>query len=275
MLTNTQMTLQEMSDEYAAFLEKFKPKKTTDDCYTPDNVYLAVLKWVISEYGIDPHNVVRPFWPGGDYEREKYPEGCTVVDNPPFSIIAAICRRYQHDGIKFFLFAPYLTNFSAQSKGLTHIITDVDVMYENGATVNTAFLTNLQPGCEIRTAPTLRKAIYDADRANRKEKKRELPKYSYPPEVLTSTMVGYLSKYGQDFSVATDDCFFIRQLESQRAKGKGLFGSGYLLSEKAAAEKAAAEKAAAEKAAATKWPLSENELAIIKSLSKGYNPYEE
>lgn len=32
----------EMTGEYAAFVEKFKPKKTTDDCYTPDNVYAAV-----------------------------------------------------------------------------------------------------------------------------------------------------------------------------------------------------------------------------------------
>ena len=250
MLKDTQLTLQEVSDEYRAFLDKFKPKKTTDDCYTPDNVYDAVLNWVISEYGIDKDNIVRPFWPGGDYEREHYPGGCTVVDNPPFSIISAICKRYQENGIKFFLFAPYLTNFSSQIKGCTHIVIDVDVMYENGATVNTSFITNLQPGCEIRTAPTLRNAIFEADRQNRKEKKRELPKYSYPPNVVTATMIGYLSKYGQNIQIASEDCFFIRALDAQKAKGKGLFGSGYLISEKAAAEKAAAEKAAAEKAAA-------------------------
>ena len=256
MLTGTQMTLQEVSEEYKEFLEKFKPKKTTDDCYTPDNIYTAVLNWVVAEYGIDRGNIIRPFWPGADYEREHYPEGCTVVDNPPFSIISSICKRYQDNGIAFFLFAPYLTNFSSQTKGITHIITDIDVMYENGATVNTAFLTNLQPGCEIRTAPSLRAAIYKADRENRKEKKRELPKYSYPPNVVTATMIGYLSKYGQDVQIATEDCFFIRALDAQRAKGKGLFGSGYLISEKAAAEKAAAEK----------WQLSENEIAIIRSL---------
>lgn len=26
------------TQEYAAFVEKFKPKKTTDDCYTPSNL---------------------------------------------------------------------------------------------------------------------------------------------------------------------------------------------------------------------------------------------
>ena len=291
MLNDTQLTLQEVSDEYREFINKFKSKKTTDDCYTPDNVYDAVLDWVISEYGIDKNNIVRPFWPGGDYEREHYPEWCTVVDNPPFSIISAICKRYQENGIKFFLFAPYLTNFSSQIKGCTHIIVDVDVMYENGATVNTSFITNLQPGCEIRTAPTLRNAIFEADRQNRKEKKRELPKYSYPPNVVTATMIGYLSKYGQNIQIASEDCFFIRALDAQKAKGKCLFGSGYLISEKAAAEKAAAEKAAAEKAAAEKaaaekaaaekaaaekWQLSEREKTIIKLLDKhGFNPYQE
>lgn len=29
--------------DYAGFVEKFKPKKTTDDCITPDAVYEAVL----------------------------------------------------------------------------------------------------------------------------------------------------------------------------------------------------------------------------------------
>ena len=60
-------------------------------------------------------------------------------------------------------------------------------------------------------------------------------------------------------------------LDAQKASGKGLFGSGFLLSEKAAAEKAAAEKAAAEKAAAEKvntntWELSEREWTIVRGL---------
>ena len=45
MLDNVQMTLADESEEYAAFVEKFKPKKTTDDCYTPPAVYEAVLNY--------------------------------------------------------------------------------------------------------------------------------------------------------------------------------------------------------------------------------------
>ena len=33
---------QEETVEYKGFVEKFKPKKTTDDCYTPLLIYEAV-----------------------------------------------------------------------------------------------------------------------------------------------------------------------------------------------------------------------------------------
>lgn len=90
--------------EYDAFTEKFKPKKTTDDCYTPPLVYDAIRDWACSEYGIDPACIVRPFYPGGDYERFDYPDACVVLDNPPFSILSKICEFYIDRGIAFFLF---------------------------------------------------------------------------------------------------------------------------------------------------------------------------
>ena len=70
--------------EYDAFLDKFKRKLTTDDCYTPDNVYNAVADWVAEEYRLDRACFVRPFYPGGDYQSYDYPPECVVVDNPPF-----------------------------------------------------------------------------------------------------------------------------------------------------------------------------------------------
>lgn len=90
-----QTTFADDSPEYAAFVEKFRPKKTTDDCYTPPAVYEAVLAWVRRRYGIaEDAPIVRPFWPGGDYERHEYPAGCVVVDNPPFSLTAKIVRFF-------------------------------------------------------------------------------------------------------------------------------------------------------------------------------------
>ena len=177
------------------------------------------------------------------------------MDNPPFSILSKICKTYMRHGIKFFLFAPYLTNFSTRAAGVCHVITDADVTYENGAIVNTAFVTNLDT-MEIRTAPDLRELITREDEKNRREGKKVLPKYEYPDEVATSSMLGYLSKYGIRFAVAPEDCYFVRGLDDQKRMKKSIFGGGYLLSEKAAAEKAAAEK----------WKLSARELEIIRSL---------
>lgn len=70
---NEQLTLGDIDEEYQKFVDKFKPKKTTDDCYTPANIYEAVLGWVVEEYGIDPNKVVRPFWPGGGLRKVRLP----------------------------------------------------------------------------------------------------------------------------------------------------------------------------------------------------------
>lgn len=38
--------------QYQAFVDKFKKAKTTDDCYTPPEIYDAIAEWVAAEYGI-------------------------------------------------------------------------------------------------------------------------------------------------------------------------------------------------------------------------------
>lgn len=81
-------------------------------------------------------------------------------------------------------------------------------------------------------------------------------------------MLQKYAHYGIEFAVKREDCTYVTKLDSQREMGKGIFGHGLLLSNRAAAEKAAAEKAAAEKAAAHVWELSEREKGIIASLGK-------
>lgn len=71
------------NDEYNDFVEKFEPKKTTDDCYTPEVVYDAIAEWVENRYGVKRSKFMRPFYPGGDYTAEEYKPGSVVVDNPP------------------------------------------------------------------------------------------------------------------------------------------------------------------------------------------------
>lgn len=106
---NEQLTFLEPDNrEYEQFTAKFRPKLTTDDCFTPPAVFDAVKRWVSQQYGVTDEQVVRPFWPGADYETYHYPAGCVVLDNPPFSILARIQEFYLRRDIRFFLFAPGL-----------------------------------------------------------------------------------------------------------------------------------------------------------------------
>ena len=253
-------------ETYEEFVEKFKPKKTTDDCYTPPDIYEAIKQWACNKFDIDPDKILRPFWPGADYKKTDYPEGYTVVDNPPFSILTQICEYYLERGIPFFLFAPSLTCFTGKTTftRMSHIICDCDIIYENGALVKTSFVTSFEPEIAARTAPDLTLAVNNVTK--RLKKTKQLPKYAYPDYIVTAAMMQKYARYGVQFEVKQASCRHIRSLESQREKKKSMFGTGLLLSEKAAAEKAAAEKAAAEKAAAEKWTISEKEMEIIKTL---------
>ena len=82
-------------------------------------------------------------------------------------------------------------------------------------------------------------------------------------------MLCYMAAHGVSLEICADDVHFIRGLDAQKESGKALFGSGYLLSKKAAAEKAAAEKAAAEKVRVRDtnvWELSDREKKIVAGL---------
>ena len=203
--------------EYNIFTDKFKPKKTTDDCYTPPEVFAVIVDYCTKRYGIPPEKQLRPFYPGGDYEHFDYPEGSAVVDNPPFSILSAIVDFYNWKHIPFFLFAPYLTNFNI-GKRCTHVIIDYSVTYENDAQVATSFVTNLEPGVLVRSDPELQTAIAKADK--RRLNKQELPRYIYPENVLTAPMVGAMSKQGIDFVLNDDAACCIRALDSQKSAKK-------------------------------------------------------
>lgn len=244
-------TEQMKMDEYDQFVEKFKPKKTTDDCYTPPTIYDVVADWVAAEYGLDKASFVRPFWPGGDYEREEYPDGCVVVDNPPFSILKQIRNFYAQHGVRYFLFTPARI-FRSIGAG-TLIAVGVSVEFENGAIVPMNFETNMMPEIALRTAPDLYKALSAEVARLAKAKKRSLPKYEYPDEVLTAATAERWCKYGVDFTLRRADCFVVGGLDDQKRLNKTIFGGGALLSERAAAER---------------WTLSERERRICALLGK-------
>jgi hypothetical protein len=265
-------------ESYEEFVEKFKPKKTTDDCYTPPSVYAIIRDWACNEYGIDPAKIVRPFYPGGDYERFDYPEGAVVLDNPPFSILSRICGFYLDRGISFFLFAPSLTAFSGRTNTMrmNHIICDCQIEYENGAIVKTSFVTSYGGDVVAQTESRLTKLVNDEVKRLRRTKTVQLPKYTYPDHIVTAALLQRYSRYGVDFKVHKKDCTPIYALDAQRSTGKSIFGGGLLLSDCAAADcaaadRAAAERAAAERAAATKWELSARERAIVEYLNSHEN----
>ena len=256
-------------DQYDEFVDKFEAKKTTDDCYTPPEVYNTVLQWVRENVDIEGCNIVRPFYPGGDYQAEDYQPNDVVIDNPPFSIYTEIVRYYIRNRIRFFIFAPYLTIFGPKEKDVTYIPCGINITYENGAVVNTAFVSNLFPGCLAMSAPDLHKAIKIA-REKKNADKVALPNYQYPDNIVRGTDLGKYSSRGIDFKIHTSDAVFISSLFSQRQAGKAIFGHGLLVSDKAAADKAAADKAAADKAAANKaiiWQLDGTEKNIIQKLN--------
>ena len=167
-------------ETYEEFVDKFKPKLTTDDCYTPENVYETVKAWAIKEYEWGGRPIVRPFWPGGDYQKYEYPDGCVVIDNPPFSILTKILKWYNERGIDYFLFAPQLTCFSNH---ISHYVcVGSNITYANGALVPTSFVTSRGP--LIRSAPDLWR---DLDAVNRLNSKRSRGHSSQNTDIQTTS----------------------------------------------------------------------------------------
>ena len=234
---------QQTLHDYEGFVEKFKPNKTTDDCYTPDDVYEAVKDWAVAHYGLEGREVVRPFWPGGDFEEYDYPDGCVVIDNQPFSITARVVRFYIANGVDFLLFTPHLTCFNAQAN---IILCGWNVVYENGARINTSFITNMGTS-RVETVSALYAAL-KALPSQQGAKKEPLPRLAWPDEVLRTTTLDPVIANGGHFAVAAEECQHISggTLDS----GRSVFGGGFYLSRAAAARAAAARAAAARAAAA-------------------------
>lgn len=254
--------------DYESYVAKFsKKEKTTDDTYTPKDVYEAVVDYVRSIYDIDGKVILRPFYPGGDYEKAEYPENGVVIDNPPFSLFTKICQFYSSADIPFFLFGPGLTITSAL-KYCSVVIISPQITFENGAVVRCNFATNLIGDIAITTAVRLGNAISLCDSQN---KKANLPKYAYPDEVLSVSDFQTIASRNEDFSLMRNEIQVIRKLDCH-PKGS-LFGD-HIITTEAAAQKAAAQKAATQKAAAQnviKIELSDRERKIVERLGKNDN----
>ena len=251
---------------YDDFIDKFEHKKTTDDCYTPKEVYQIVLDYVGQKVNLSGMEIIRPFYPGGDFESIEYPENCIVIDNPPFSIITKICKYYIANGVKFFLFCPHLTAFSADMD-CTYIVASADITYENGAVIKTAFVSNMFGDLKIIGDPDLHLKFKELQQIN----KSKFPKYKYPDHIITVSKIAYCVEKGISIFFDKKDLMYSRVLDAQKEHGKTLYGNGFIASDKAAVTMAAATAAAATAAAQKDvnvfvWELSEREMDIVKSL---------
>lgn len=246
--------------QYKLFVDKFKPKKTTDDCYTPPEVYEVIKQWVLEEVPqIRQLRIVRPFYPGGDYKAEDY-TGAVVIDNPPFSILAEIKRFYLDRGIPFFLFAPSLTLLSTDDKRLTSIVANCSITYHNGAVVSTSYISNLFGDTALILAPELARRVKEAQQAVKAPKAKL--RYEYPPNVVTGATLNKYIARGVSLRVPREEVHFTRALDSQRKVGKGLYGSGFIVSDRVAKILQNAPKEPP-----TYWELSDREQEIIRQLN--------
>ena len=264
--------LDEDDPEYQEFVKKFEAKRTTDDCYTPDVVYDAVAEWVASEYNVSRANFVRPFYPGGDYQKEKYKPTDIVVDNPPFSILASIIDWYNERGIRYFLFGPQLTMLGTCAKRCTCLAVGVQITYANGANVNTSFCTNMaDKDIAVIADARLYKMVNDANESL--DERKKFPKYVYPKNVIMSPFMHQCAKHGVDFIIRKSECYPIEELDAQAEAGKAIYGKGYLVSDRVVERRLEAERIKAqhdkeEQDNAQQWSLSDREKAIIEQLNQ-------
>lgn len=130
-------------NDYESYVAKFADQaKTTDDTYTPRDVYEAVLTYVRSVYDMTDKVVLRPFYPGGGYENAEYPENGVVIDNPPFSLFVPIVEFYTVRNVPFFIFGSGLTITNC-CRYCTAVIIAEQITFENGAKIK----------CKLRQQP--------------------------------------------------------------------------------------------------------------------------
>ena len=264
--TSAGKTASAVFHDYESFVAKFRDlPKTTDDTYTPKDVYEAVLWYVDSIYPLQGKQIIRPFYPGGDYENTEYPEDGVVIDNPPFSIFTKICRYYALHNIPFFLFGPAMTILSVLKYQCSAVIVSSGVIFENGADVNVNFATNLLGDTLVTTSCELSRRL---DLCNRK-KKNIKPKavYDYPDEVLSVSFFQCIARGDADFSVRRLEAEIIKKLDNHPKDSGRLFSEHLIVSQHTA--RAAAEAKArilGVQAGTEKIVLSKREQQIVGRL---------
>lgn len=253
--------------DYESFLAKFADNpKTTDDCFTPKDVYEAVVQYVGTIVDLSDKQILRPFFPGGDYEHADYPDNGIVIDNPPFSMFLPIVKFYTARDIPFFLFGPGMTIVWA-SKYCTVLCINNNIVFENGASVACNFASNLFDDIVAMTAPLLSELIAKCKSQNTKQKQSQ---YIYPANMLCVSDLQAICKGGIDFAVKRSETHMIDKMDLHPKKCN-IFGTRFLISDHVVSMKEealeASRQAQAQAGMFVEIELSQREKRIVERLN--------
>ena len=245
--------------DYESYVAKFQDKeKTTDDTYTPKDVYEAVVSYVGEMFDLTDKQILRPFYPGGDYENAEYPDNGVVIDNPPFSIFTKICKFYSENNIPFFLFGPGMTIMSV-IKYCTVVIANASLIFENKANVKCNFATNIfDPNIAVMTVPMLSRLLNECPSQNITV---DMPIIEKPDIVLSVSDLQTISHGGIEFVVKRNECAIIKEFG-----GRALFGNHILITQAKAKAKAKAQAKAKAKRTTVLHPTAKD-LVLIKRIN--------
>lgn len=228
--------------DYNGFLERHTKEvsgKSTDELYTPPEVYEVVLKWVQDNCpSIKGKRIMRPFRPGGDYKAEDY-DGAVVIDNPPFFIEHLIIRWYVDHGVHFFLFCPALTLFRGSTilDQLTFVAAYARVEYYHNETVKaiipTSFVTNMPDlaDYQMMSAPELRTAIMQAQ--GKQETTAKPAKTEYHPNLVTPYRLSTLAEVGIHMRIRREETLYWRGNVMQHDR-RNIYGDAFVVSDRVA-----------------------------------------
>ena len=96
------------------------------------------------------------------------------------------------------------------------------------------------------------------------EMETTLPKYEYPTEVIGVQSMTAAARGGLDMEIMPEELYWLRQLDCQRTRNKGVYGTGFL-----AARNVADKIQAAAARERIQWELSEREREIVRRLGCG------
>lgn len=215
-------------NDYESYIKKFEGKKTTDDTYTPRDVFEAVLQYVSEIYDLNGKQILRPFYPGGDYERAEYPADGVVIDNPPFSIFKKVVSFFAARKIPFFLFGPGMTILNV-FKYCSVVIVSPAIRFENGANVRCNFATNLFDQKQVTTATRLTQLLKQCES---QQNANSITLYDYPEQVLSVSDLQTIARGTDDFCLTEKEAVIIESLN-----GRKLFGPHLLIGFKNALRK--------------------------------------